>query len=445
MEQLPLNLPDDKKAEIIADWRFQYSPKTLIEEVNGQRYVYGSWDHLFGCWQQMPDGKAAREVIPHWMIINERGVWRSSDIDFRMRFPEISVRRSSKWHRQERAAFIAYLSSIPRSIRTLVAPFGQYSWILLDLIWQVPRFAKFLDQEIRVNYGQFVIAVLVLSRASCLPRSARKVLAGQIMSAKRKKLIENLISVPEAGRVLNILERLGATYCKPELYFELAALMNCSRRSQLLSHEKSLKWEVIFGLTRLPEELLVPPIIEIIGDGRESYAELRKLIALLAAAHSAPRRRVADSFKNITTPADADRMVIRWNRRLTEYIAFPEPPLNPHNQLTPLSSPDAMRQEGHMMKNCLSELIAAVIFGGFFYYRWEGPEPATVGIRKTKKYGGRWSFAAAAGVGNKKLPKLTTDYLRSLIDNLQAEKACNGKRQNLFVMSGAKKIKGRPP
>ena len=421
---MPLDLPDDRETRTTVKWRYQYSPKNLVEEVEGLRYVYGSWDHLFGCWQNEAEGRPAREVIPHWSVMDEGGVWRTCDISFRMRFPKTNVRRSRKWHRQERAAFIAYLSSIPRPIRSLVAPFGPYSWLLLDMIWQVPEFAKFLDQEIRANYGQFVVAVLVLSGASRLSRSRRKDLAGEIMSAKRKKLINSLISVPEGGRVLKVLNRLGDYHHEPEFYFELASVMHCPKRSHLLSHEKSPTWEFVFGLKRLPDELLVPPMIRVLEARRlQSYSQLRNLINFLEVAPTHIRSRIVDAIRNVGTPEEARRMVRRWEEKLLEFISFPEAPLSPHNHLTPLSTPDAMRQEAHSMQNCLSQMVGDVVSGGVFYYHWEGPERATVRIRNTNpKGGGQWIFAGAAGARNRKLPNMLIDYLKSLIDRLEGEK-----------------------
>ena len=126
---------------------------------------------------------------------------------------------------------------------------------MLDLIWQVPEFARFLDQEIRANDGQFVVAVIVLSEASRLSRRQRRDLAGRIMSTKRKELINEVGPVSNAGRFVKLLRRLGNNYHGPEFYHELAAVMNCPRRSHFLSHEKNPKWEVVFGLTRIPDEL----------------------------------------------------------------------------------------------------------------------------------------------------------------------------------------------
>jgi len=424
MEQLPLNFPDDGEETTAVIWHYHYTPKDLVEQVNGLRYVYGSWDYLFGCWLRTRAGGAVREVIPHWKVIDESGVWKTSDVSFRMRFPKITAERTPNWERQERTAFIAYLSSIPRPVRSLVGPFGQYGWLLLDLIWQVPEFAQFLDQEIRTNHGQFVVAALVFSGASRLSRSRRKDLAAEIMSAKRKKLINDLISVPEGGRVLKVLKRLGDIYYEPEFYFELASVMNCPKRSHLLSHEKSPKSEFVFGLRRLPDELLAPSMIWVLEARRlQSYRQLRNLINLLESVPTTIRSRIVDAIRNVGTREEARRMVRRWEEKLSKFISFPEPPLLPHNQLIPLSSPDAMRQEAHSMQNCLSDLVGDVISGGVFYYHWEGPEPATVRIRNDDLKGqSQWIFADATGARNRKLPKILIDHLKSLIDRLEAEK-----------------------
>ena len=77
---MPLDLPDDREARTTVKWRYQYTPKNLVEEVEGLRSVYGSWDHLFGCWLTPPEGRPAREVIPHWRVMDEGGVWRTSEV-----------------------------------------------------------------------------------------------------------------------------------------------------------------------------------------------------------------------------------------------------------------------------------------------------------------------------------------------------------------------------
>ena len=222
MMQTGLDLAESKPVTKAVPWRYQYSDKSLVEEVHDTRYIYGNWDHLFGCWKQETNSKQPTEIIPHWLLIDENGVWVQSDEAFQLKFPKIGARQSTKWKHQERAAFIAYISSIPRSIRSLVAPFGQYSWILLDMIWQMPKFKKFLDQEIRINHGQYIVAVLALAKVRDITRGARRQIALDIMQTKRKLVIDSLVTSSKTSMFIKFLPKVINIYI-------------CSRNSFLIN------------------------------------------------------------------------------------------------------------------------------------------------------------------------------------------------------------------
>ena len=416
MEQLPLDLRDDAQQQPPGMWRYDYSAKSLTEQVGGLQYVYGSWEHLFGCWEKPVIGSQAQEIIPDWDIMDENGVWQDSIVAFRARFPNVNLQRSLKWRRHERAAFAAYLSSIPRPIRSLVAPYGPYTWLLLDMIWQVPAFARFLDQEIRTNNAQFVMAVLALANAFKLSRNPRRELTIKLMTDKRKELLSDLGSTNNPGPFLKALDRVSAHWCSADFYRDLLQMFDDPKRAKILSHERNIDVNMVLRLKNVPEELLFYPFISLAQSRRCGTGCLLTILHYFVALPQREKLRVRNAFKHATNEDDILRLGERWAARVYEYVKYPKPPLAPHPALTPLSTPKMMSYEARTMRNCLVDMIDSVVDGEGYFYHWDGPEPVTFEIVPERKpWGQLWSLLDAKGFNNKEISVSHKFELKDLI------------------------------
>ena len=420
MNQLAPDLKDESQQQPLGTWRYDYSSKSLVEEVGETKYIYGSWGHLFGCWKTTPDGNETREIIPFWQFMDLNGVWLDSDIDFRRRFPDFNQPRSLKGCRHERAAFVAYLSTIPRSIRSLVAPFNRYSWFLLDLIWQVPKFARFLDREIQINSGQFIIATLALANAYSFSRKNRREIAELMMTKKRSELLFALEKNIKPSLFLKIVNRLRNTYhYNPEFYRHLAKATNCPKRARILTHEQNPRHDFVVALSYLPDELLQTHTIRYFCDNWENECVVQDVMDLLDMVSPEIRARVADSLNSAKSIEDTERLMHRWSNDLVNIVDFPAPPLPAHKDLRPLLSLKAMKNEAFDMRNCLADMIHEVVSGLYYYYHWYGPEPVTLCLHCNDSTTNKtWTFHHAAGYKNKELPVEQIKYLRGLVNNL---------------------------
>jgi hypothetical protein len=77
VEQLELSL--DMRSKILGSlepWSYRFEKGSLIEELGDDRFVYGMWDNLFGCWKIGPAGSSSNEIIPDWLPLNPAGAWR---------------------------------------------------------------------------------------------------------------------------------------------------------------------------------------------------------------------------------------------------------------------------------------------------------------------------------------------------------------------------------
>ena len=77
MRQLEFNLtPRAEHDGEAAPWRYRFTKNALVEELDGNRHVYGLWESLFGCWIVDPVTRRSYEIIPTWRPLNQNGVWR---------------------------------------------------------------------------------------------------------------------------------------------------------------------------------------------------------------------------------------------------------------------------------------------------------------------------------------------------------------------------------
>ena len=159
MTQLEMSLTSDVENAAEGEaWNYRFTKEALVEEIESKRIIYGLWDKLFGCWVVDPATFRWCEIIPTWKPLSRNGVWRDQrDIRF-LTDNEHRRPHSSRWRYTANAVFAGYFSGIPQRVRSVVAAMEHHQWLALDLIWQEPRFAQFLDEEIFNETQQYVFA-----------------------------------------------------------------------------------------------------------------------------------------------------------------------------------------------------------------------------------------------------------------------------------------------
>ena len=196
MRQLEFNLTPRAHDGEAAPWRYRFTKNALVEELDGNRHVYGLWESLFGCWIVDPVTRRSYEIIPTWRPLNQNGVWRDQR---EIRFHAAPVYRgtfSPRWRYEANAAFAGYFTGIPQVTRSLVASFDHLQWLGLDLIWKECRFAPFLDDELFNEREQFVFSCCALADATVQSRAWRHEFVTALMTEKRPGLLGRLSGLP---------------------------------------------------------------------------------------------------------------------------------------------------------------------------------------------------------------------------------------------------------
>jgi hypothetical protein len=405
-------------------WLYRFEQGTLLEELDGRRFVYGLWDNLFGCWEVDANSHTNREIVPTWIPLNSRGIWRDHlDVRFESaaRFGYLF---SPKWRYEANAAFAAFFSNIPVRIRGVVAPLGQHQWVALDMIWQVPEFAHFLDEEFYNGSQQYVLACLALANAASLSRADRRDLATSIMQVKRTDMLSDLSGKPVSRKSLRLLYKLGEHPCDRDVYSGLLNIVSQENLAKTLSHADSIDPEILELVCGLPEYFQFPNLARIFFDDPETCRSLlprdnagsnfQTIVDLYPRLSPQWRDRTMSSLAAVT---DADGFIAwsdQWSARLIAILRFPAPPFSATPHLTPLTTAAAMQQEGRDMQNCVSGMIGRVVAGEVYFYRANCSVPATVMIEKSR--GAGWRFSEAHGYDNQQLPPQTRHALEVEID-----------------------------
>lgn len=170
--------------EPLMPWEYSFTGSSLVEQIGDTRYIYGSWNKFYGCWEIDPLNNYTREFIPTWRMFNDSGIWLSQAEVRNLKESCLRNTLASKWLFEADVAFAALFSEIPHQIRSLVAPLGKYQGIALDLIWQVPELASFIDKQFHNGNEQQILSCLMFSKAELKSRGERKDMAMRILKTK---------------------------------------------------------------------------------------------------------------------------------------------------------------------------------------------------------------------------------------------------------------------
>ncbi len=280
---------------------------------------------------------SAIELIPMLAILGDSG----SPVGLRMvrwlTEGDILPTPSKPMRMEAGKAISSAMSSIPDQVRTLVAPAGDFQWRLIRLISSCEEFADFLNTQDSERSWHYTLSALSFTNRDA---DANR-FAGQLLHQSRQQFLAQLSDTECARTVFRVFAALPRKAYAPETY----------------------RWILNVGKTHDAEA-----IIDALGRPTDPLKNL-----LLYVRNQAYRRQIQSS-------------------------KFPAPPLSIPNLLEPLTSEEALAEEGRKMRNCAASLAERVQAGSYFIYRWLGDERATVAIARRRN--GRWKIAEVKALAN---------------------------------------------
>lgn len=350
------------------------------------------------------------ECVPDWIFLNDAGHGR----DPQQSRPCNDGKRA-RLESDADLAFFSYFESIPKSIRSLIAPLGVHQWSALDCINQDPEFCEFVDALQGHNQINYLSACFSLADITRRKRLERNRFARDARSMPRVAFLKKLSE--EAGLDAGIWSgaRLRLLYKLSQSLDTRDAVVNflnatadpeiarCAAHVRRLSVEGlnafgaiRAQWPGIKVLPRTLEVLSVSPVSELIPDWLEEMpAEV-------------PTQNLQSAFNELRYVRDEDEVYL-WmahmdeERILSHYagMPFPKPPISGDNRLVPLTSCSDVEREARRMRNCLRTHIGKVFRREAYFYHWSAMEEATVELSRGPD--GTWGLTEALARGNRPL------------------------------------------
>jgi hypothetical protein len=428
MEQIEMEFdPSLGPKSLVGPQRYRFTRDALVVDFEGRQLLFGLWNRLHGFWRVDRTSGQVEEALPHWWRpLNEQGVWSLSPDAPNSRVGFVPKPGKSPLRYEANAAFVAYFDGIPKRIRRLVGGLEDFQWLALDLIWQVPEFAAFLDDEIHEKRIQYFFACCALAGVVRMPRTERWKFAKSIMATRRPEFLTRLSGIKCTKSTIRILYKLGTKAQGANCYQFLLRAAHEPAAAKVFAHAPRIKPAGIEAWLELPEPARLPNLLGFIIAEPDIFEDLGEIARQIPKDMPAIWDRMEQSLSTVCAASDIAEWCEKWEERILDEVDFPKAPFAGCEQLRPLNSGQEMRREAREMHNCLVDMISTVLRGRAYFYHWDGPLPSTVMLEPCS--GGGWYVseilgrdnAVIAGQSVRRITRLIEQRLRMPSPNTQS-------------------------
>ena len=415
MEQLEL-VYDDRpgKGPSGEIWSHRMERQSLVVDTDNYTLIFGHWSDLYGTWATDRSNGTTVELIHQWNPFNRLGNFeKDQDLNRRSRYSPFP-RHWLAWC-EICSGFIAYFSQIPLRIRRLVGQLGDHQWLALDLIWQEPEFAWFLEETIAQGRQHYFHACVELAGAADMSRLDRNGFARLLMYERGAVVLSTLTGDSHSRRSIRILVKIiDHSAWKREWYVEFLQLSLTRTGAKAMLHASDIGYLGLPLWRCLPEKLqsssLLRVFFENVDEARSFIAEIEEFFNSLP---DSILDRLKESLSSISRPCHLEYWVYDNLSRVVASLPFPLPPIPGTTELIPLASDTAMRHETRLMSNCVVQDVWGVRSGSRFYFHWQGLEEATVLLSRQGQE--EWQFSEILGPNNEPVSQQTRLYVENLV------------------------------
>jgi len=209
--------------------------------------------------------------------------------------------------------------------------------------------------------------------------------AANVLKLKQRDLLK-LLGLSGTAQQVKILRKTRDTLLTRHQILKLRLLLSDAVICSYFSHERDITATQIDVLDEYPWLAACPAkaLIDCLDD-RQNRRWFNDTLRMLNDLDALRRCTTRDALMRLH-----DRLVEQLNnRRMTEALirdrygnvaAVPEPPLPGNGQITPLTTQEAVVQEGMQMHHCIGSYLARVVEGRYAVYHIELPERLTIGV-----------------------------------------------------------------
>ncbi len=300
-----------------------------------------------------------------------------------------------------------FVEAIPAHIRELAGAFPRRQWLALDALRHVGGFEAFVEQELAGAGLTFTLMCWEIAHSQYRPSAERHGLAREIMTAKRAELLSRLSDAAVTDRHVRLINKVAWHQVETEMLWDLLALSGDKVVADALAGAALIHREWLDVVAAMPAWLRVPALLVPIVDGRFPPGIVLKALQPLLDAPPHLRPRIRASLATIAGWEDLTRRVERWRRAV---VTFPPPPIAGTPRLVAIPDGLDLEREGREMRHCVANYTAQAMRGEAAFFRWLGPERATVQLSRGPD---GWRLVQHLGPGNAQLSPSTVAAIRA--------------------------------
>jgi len=363
---------------------YEWTGEGLSERCGSDAILYAYWDRPFACTVRRQH-REDQDLLPDWPVLDAPDYGRiAGDKSVLAHHPRTLGTGIAAGPGAE-TALADYLSSLPRLLTRLAAPFGDQQWLLLDLFRRSGDLWKLVHRQ--TAFGRLGTLSLTLELFSTAGRTAprqRQNFAEFLSLSTREIVLHRFLGKRPAPALLAALERFppGSNLLEDrDLKAAFAAATETSVPDSIARREdKKVRailadtdWEAMLDARALIDKgVALPRLIATINAGLRNLTETERPGALKGLAQ-------------VRAPQSLQWWLAHWTMLASRSRTFPEPPIPPSPLLSPLTSAAELTLESRRMRNGVDRFLADVLAGDLFFYHFDGAPAATICLAATGK------------------------------------------------------------
>jgi hypothetical protein len=304
--------------------------------------------------------------------------------DGQLYLPGVPVRAPWRAH-----AIAAFLATFEPGVIDLAIRHRWSHWPLVAL-YARSRSAR----ELAVHQPVIAFAVAFASRIHPHPPQ-RLFRAARAWLARPAREVLGWLGFPPTKATVRLFGRIEPEHLSPYDLTDLRTALQDPAVRRLLAHLPRVNDSVI-SVAAAPDVIahLAPTFLERLAETREPSYPLVILRSTLAKAE-----RLGKRPPRLRGWADVSAIEDEYRRRFghPKAVEFPPPPLPGTELVVPVTTHDALVEEGQTMHHCIRSYAARVASGAVYVYRLLAPERATVAIVRRA---GNWELLDVRGRSN---------------------------------------------
>ncbi len=298
--------------------------------------------------------------------------------------PGVPVRAPWRAH-----AIAAFLDTFEPGVIDLALRHGWSHWPLVALYARSRR-----ARELAVHQPVIAFAVALARRIH--PHPPRRLFrSAETWLAKPAREVLGWLGFPATKATVRLFGQIAPEHLTPFDLTELRTALQDPATHRLLAHLPRVNDSVI-SVVADPDVLahVAPSFLEKFAETREPTYPVGILRSTLAKAARLGRRPPL-----LRGWADVSSIDDEYLRRFGQPkpVEFPPPPLPGTELVVPITTSDALVEEGRTMRHCIGSFASRVARGQVYVYQLLAPERATVAIALRE---GRWDVLDVRGHAN---------------------------------------------